>query len=56
MLTVKKTIKDNTYVYSLMGNNSEVTHVHVNNIKTNSNSALLPISMLEELLIRTGGE
>ena len=54
MLKVEKTIKDNTYVYSLMSTDSKVTHIHVNNIKTNSNSALLPISMLEELLGKTG--
>jgi hypothetical protein len=50
MLTVKKTFKDNTYTYSLMVTNSEVTHVHINNIKTNENSALLPITALEVLL------
>ena len=49
VMTVKDTAEQGNYKYSLMGKGDEITHIHVNNIHTNNNSVIIPISVLQEL-------
>ena len=46
VLTVVKTISNKQYVYNLMSNNM----IHINNTRTNKDSVIVPLSIIEELI------
>lgn len=46
VLTVLKTITKGSYTYNLMSNNM----VHINNNKTNSDSVIVPIEVIQKLI------
>lgn len=50
VLTCTKTINRGNYTYKLMAADKVVTHVHINNDKTNNDSVIVPVDILKELL------
>ena len=50
VLTVFHEIEKGSYVYQVMGYNDKASMVHINNIKTNEDSVIVPIEVLQRLL------
>ena len=50
VLTVFKQIELGSYIYTVMGYKDKPSTVHINNTKTNKNSVIVPIEVLEDLL------
>lgn len=53
VLTKGKTIKDTSYEVSLMLSNANVTHVHINNHRTNIDCLLVPVHLIRDVLNQT---
>ena len=50
VMTTKKTIVKGKFTYKLTGIDDTVTHVHINNHKSNKQSVIVPVEAIWELL------
>ena len=49
VMTIKESKVVGSYKYDLMGVDDEITHIHIDNIKNNKNSVIVPIQVLADL-------